>query len=95
MHMIKSFRGSLAEAVFRRTECRAVPEEIRRAAYRRLLSIDIAVSLRDLGSPPGNRLEKLSGDRSGRYSIRINERWRICFAWSDGHAYDVEIVDYH
>ena len=52
-------------------------------------------TLRDLMAPPGNRLEALKGDRKGQHSIRINDQWRMCFRWSDGHAYDVEIVDYH
>lgn len=54
-----------------------------------------ATSLNDLRIPPANRLEQLSGDRSGQYSIRINDQWRICFEWDDGNAYNVEIVDYH
>jgi proteic killer suppression protein len=57
--------------------------------------LDAAVVLEDLRVPPGNRLERLRGDRGGQYSIRINEQWRICFRWRDGDAYDVEIVDYH
>jgi proteic killer suppression protein len=54
-----------------------------------------AVTLNDLRVPPANRLEKLRGDRTGQHSIRINERWRICFEWRDGDAFEVEIVDYH
>jgi toxin HigB-1 len=61
---------------------------------RKLAMLDAATDLRDL-SAPGNRLEKLRGDRQGQYSIRINDRWRICFVWRDGNAYDVEITDYH
>ena len=57
--------------------------------------LDAAADLRDLRSPPGNRLEALQGDRAGQYSIRINDRWRLCFVWHDGGADDVEIVDYH
>ncbi len=57
--------------------------------------LDAAVSLNDLRSPPGNRLEKLSGDRAGQFSIRINDPWRICFRWDRGDAYDVELTDYH
>ena len=64
-------------------------------ARRKLRQLDSATELRDLASPPGNRLEALRGDRIGQHSIRINDRWRICFAWRDGDAYDVEIVDYH
>jgi proteic killer suppression protein len=57
--------------------------------------INDAARIEDLLSPPGNRLEALQGDRRGQYSIRINDQWRVCFVWSEGHAYDVEIVDYH
>ena len=62
---------------------------------RKLLQLHAAVDLNFLRVPPGNRLESLSGDRSGQHSIRINEQWRICFTWRDGNAHDVEIVDYH
>lgn len=68
---------------------------LRRTAPRKLLILDAAETLNDLRSPPGNRLEKLRGDRAGEYSIRINEQWRICFQWRDGDAYEVEIADYH
>jgi len=64
-------------------------------ARRKLLILNAAEKLTDLRIPPGNRLEKLSGGRRGQHSIRINDRWRICFRWRDGDAYDVEIVDYH
>jgi len=66
-----------------------------RTAYRKLVQLHNARTLDDLRVPPGNRLESLSGDRSGQYSIRINDQWRVCFRWLDGEAYDVEIVDYH
>ena len=62
---------------------------------RKLVAVDAAEELSDLRVPPGNRLEKLRGDRSGQHSIRVNEQWRICFRWKDGNAYEVEIVDYH
>jgi len=62
---------------------------------RKLVVLNAANSLDDLRVPPGNRLEKLKGDRSGQYSIRVNDQWRICFRWSDGNAHEVEIVDYH
>ena len=64
-------------------------------ALRKLLALNAAPDLDDLGRIPGNRLEKLKGDRAGRYSIRINDQWRICFFWRDGDAYEVEVVDYH
>ena len=66
-----------------------------RVALRKLLILHAASSLDDLKVPLGNRLEKLKGDRKRQYSIRINDRWRVCFRWKDGDAYDVEIVDYH
>lgn len=64
-------------------------------AYRKLMLLDAAESINDLRVPPGNRLEKLKGNRQGQYSIRINDRWRICFIWKNGDGYDVEITDYH
>jgi toxin HigB-1 len=66
-----------------------------RGATRKLLILDGAESIQNLRVPPGNRLEKLSGDRTGEYSIRINDQWRICFKWLEGHAHEVEITDYH
>ncbi len=72
-----------------------MPTQILRPALRKLLILDAAESLEDLRIPPGNRLEKLKGDRKGQYSIRINDQWRICFVWLDGDAYEVEICDYH
>jgi proteic killer suppression protein len=66
-----------------------------RAAFRKLLMLDAASILDSLRAPPGNRLEALKGARAGQHSIRINAQWRLCFVWRDGHAYDVEIVDYH
>jgi proteic killer suppression protein len=68
---------------------------LQRTAQRKLAIMDAAESLADLRLPPANHLEKLSGDRKGQHSIRINERWRICFEWRDGDAFRVEIVDYH
>ena len=68
---------------------------IERAARRKLLYLSQARTLSDLLVPPGNRLEALKGERRGQHSIRVNDQWRICFRWQDGHAYDVEIVDYH
>ena len=69
--------------------------ELQRTALRKLVALDAAEALHDLQIPPGNRLEKLSGDRQGYMSIRINDQWRICFHWKDGDAFDVEIADYH
>ena len=93
--MIKSVADRETERVFAREFSRRLPVDMQQVAYRKLRMINNAQSLADLRVPPANRLEKLSGDRAGRYSIRINERWRICFEWRDGDAYSVEIVDYH
>jgi len=93
--MIKSFRDKEAERVFLRQFSRRLPPELQRVAQRKLAILDAAEWLDDLRVPPGNRLEKLSGDRAGQYSIRISDRWRVCFEWIEGDAYEVEIVDYH
>ncbi len=93
--MIKSIADRETEHVFARELSRRLPADIQQVAYRKLRMVNNAQSLADLRIPPANRLEKLSGDRVGQHSIRINERWRICFAWRDGDAHAVEIVDYH
>lgn len=72
-----------------------IPQSIQRAAFKKLKVLDNVKKVEELRIPPGNRLEKLSGNRKGQYSIRINDQWRICFKWRSGDAYDVEIVDYH
>jgi proteic killer suppression protein len=92
--VIKSFRSAEAEALFG-DQLVVRFRAIERPARRKLLYLSQARSLQDLLVPPGNRLEALKGDRKGQHSIRINDQWRICFRWMDGHAYDVEIVDYH
>ena len=94
-NMIKSFRNAAAEAAWQRRFVKGIPHEIIKAANRKLMQIHNARSLNDLRAPPGNRLERLSADRKGQHSIRINDQWRICFRWRDGDAHDVEIVDYH
>lgn len=93
--MIKSFRDTNTERVFNRELVRKFPREIQQRAFMRLNAIDAAVRLEDLRLPPSNRLEALKGDRKGEHSVRINDQWRICFLWRDGHAERVEIVDYH
>jgi proteic killer suppression protein len=93
--MIRSFRDRETEKVFRRERTRKLAPGVQRVAQRKLAVLDAAESLRDLRVPPGNRLEKLSGDREGQHRIRINNQWRICFRWRDGDALDVEIADYH
>lgn len=93
--MIRSFRERDTERLFRREPVRKLAPDVRRAALRKLLLLDAAESLEDLRVPPGNRLEKLTGDRAGQHSIRINDQWRVCFGWKDGDVHDVGIVDYH
>lgn len=93
--MIKSFKGKASKNVFARERSKRISPNIQRIAYRKLLILDAVERLQDLRVPPGNQLEKLSGDREGQHSIRINDQWRICFRWHDGDAYDVEIADYH
>lgn len=93
--MIKSFRDAETEKVFNRRSSRRLPQDIQTVALRKLRMISNALDLADLRSPPANRLEQLAGDRHGQYSVRINDQWRICFAWRDGDAFDVEICDYH
>ena len=93
--MIRGYRDRDTEAVAERRRVRRFTEQLQRRAQIKLMIINNAVDLNDLRLPPGNRLEALSGDREGQYSIRINDQWRICFTWDDGDAYEVEIVDYH
>lgn len=93
--MIKSIADRETERIFARDFSRRLPVDVQQVAYRKLRMLNNALTLADRRIPPANRLEKLSGDRSGQHSIRINERWRICFEWRGGDAYMVEIVDYH
>ncbi len=92
--MIRSFGNKETEDLFRDLSV-ARYRTFERPARRKLLYLHRARVLQDLTAPPGNRLEALKGDRAGQYSIRINNRWRICFRWEEGSAFDVEIVDYH
>ena len=93
--MIKSFGCKDTERIFRFEHDPRWDVGIRKTALRKLKWLDAAMSLNDLRIPPGNRLEKLKGSRKDQYSIRINDQWRICFVWHEGHALNVEIVDYH
>jgi len=93
--MIKSFRNHETERIFDRLRSRRFPTDIQQVALRKLRMLHNTATLEDLRVPPANHLEKLGGDRSGQYSIRINDQWRICFVWDKGDAYQVEIVDYH
>ena len=92
--MIRSFKNRATEDFFAGEHVKRF-SGFKKAAERKLVMLDSAVSLRDLVETPGNKLEKLSGDRAGQYSIRINDRWRICFVWKDDGPHDVEIADYH
>ena len=93
--MILNFGDKLTMAVFERTYVKTLSPDLQRAALRKLEILNAALSLDELRVPPGNRLEKLSWDREGQYSIRINDQYRVCFEWKEGNAYDVEITDYH
>jgi toxin HigB-1 len=92
--VICSFRSRETRLVFERTFSRPF-HSIAQSAKRKLDHLHAVLNLSDLANVPGDRLEAIHGDRVGQYSIRVNERWRICFRWADGHAEDVEIVDYH
>jgi proteic killer suppression protein len=93
--MIKTFADKETEKIFRRAFSRKLSLNVQLGARMKLEILDAAEVLQDLRVPPGNRLEKLSGDREGQYGIRINDQWRICFVWRQENAYDVEIADYH
>jgi toxin HigB-1 len=95
MSMIRGFRDSETERLFLRDRGSKLARPLQRAGLRKLLLLDAAESLDDLRVPPGNRLEKLAGDRQGEYSIRVNDQYRVCFRWEGGDAHDVEIADYH
>jgi proteic killer suppression protein len=93
--MIRSFKSKETEKIFNRERSQKLSSDIQQVALRKLRMLNRAVTLQDLRVPPANRLEKLSGDRMGQHSIRINDQWRICFEWVDDDAQNVEIVDYH
>ena len=95
MDVIKSFKDVETEKIYHRQWSRKLPGDIQQLALRKRRMLSNAVSLNDLRIPPANRLEKLGGSREGKYSIRINDQWRICFEWRENSAYEVEIVDYH
>jgi len=93
--VLQSFRDKDTERVWRREVVRKLDQGTQRMALRKLLILDAADALGDLSIPPGNRLEKLRGDRADAYSIRINRQWRVCFRWTAAGPEDVEVVDYH
>ena len=93
--MIKSFKDNKTKSIFDGIRVKSPSNEIQVIARRKLVMINASADFRDLKIPPSNQLEKLSGNRKGQYSIRINKQWRICFEWKSGNAYKVEITDYH
>ncbi|HSF19211.1 MAG TPA: type II toxin-antitoxin system RelE/ParE family toxin [Vicinamibacteria bacterium] len=93
--MIQGFADKDTERVFRRERSRRLSPNVQRLAQRKLVMLDAAESLQELRVPPSNRLEKLKGGRAGQYSVRVNDQWRICFRFSEGRCFDVEIADYH
>jgi proteic killer suppression protein len=94
--VIRSFKDRRAKAIFeQRPPGKGFPADLLRRARRKLVMLDEADTLNELGNLPGNHLEVLKGDRAGQHSLRINDQWRICFVWTSGDAEDVEIVDYH
>ena len=95
LYVIKTFADKETEKLFKRQFLKKFPQTIQRNARMKLEILDAANVLRDMTIPPGNRLEKLTGNREGQHSVRINNQWRICFVWQSGDAYEVEIVDYH
>jgi proteic killer suppression protein len=93
--VIKTFSNEETQKIYQRQRSRKLPSDIQQVALRKLRMINNAITINDLRVPPANRLEKLGGNRSGQWSIRINDQWRICFRWEGSDAYDVEITDYH
>jgi toxin HigB-1 len=93
--VIKTFRDAETERLWNEERSRRIPANLHRGALKKLQMLNAAGALGDLALPPGNRLERLRGDREGQHSIRINDQYRVCFVWRDGNAYDVEITDYH
>jgi proteic killer suppression protein len=94
-NVIKSFKCKETERIFNLENSKKIPPGIQQIALRKLRMLHRSTNIADLRIPPANRLEKLSGSRFGQWSIRVNDQWRICFEWHDGHAFKVEIVDYH
>lgn len=93
--MIRDFGDAETRTLWETGKSRRLPSEIARLALRKLLMLHTAEEMRDLLQPPGNRLEALKGDRAGQHSIRVNDRYRICFRWEEDGAHGVTIVDYH
>lgn len=93
--LIASFKDADTQMLWETGKSRTIPANLRVTALKKLRILHRVIRLDELKIPPGNRLEALSGDREGQHSIRVNDQFRLCFAWREGRAYDVEIVDYH
>jgi proteic killer suppression protein len=93
--VIKTFADRRTKELYETGKAKRFPPDVAKRAARKLEYVDLATTLDDLRSPPGNRLHALEGDRKGQHSISINDQWRICFSFEDGDAYDVEVCDYH
>jgi toxin HigB-1 len=93
--VIKNFKDDETQKIYQRQRSRKLPADIQQVALRKLRMINNSISINDLRVPPANRLEKLSGNRTGQWSIRVNDQWRVCFRWEGSDALDVEITDYH
>jgi len=93
--VIKNFKDDETQKIYQRQRSRKLPSDIQQIALRKLRMINNSVTINDLRVPPANRLEKLSGNRAGQWSIRINDQWRVCLRWEGSDALDVEITDYH
>lgn len=93
--MIRGFKCKETQRIFHLERSKRFPPDIQQVALRKLKMLNRAVTVVDLRIPPANSLEKLRGKLAGQWSIRVNDQWRICFEWKDGHSFNVEIVDYH
>ena len=93
--MITTWNDKEAELIWKMQNSKRIPPNLQRSVRKKLVMIDAAASINDLRVPPSNHLEKLSGDREGQYSIRINSAWRVCFKWNNGNVEIVDVVDYH
>jgi proteic killer suppression protein len=93
--MILNFKDLDTELLWNTGKSRRIPANLRVSAFKKLAILNAAIELDNLRAPPGNRLEVLKGDRKGQHSIRINDQYRVCFAWQGSHAINVEVVDYH
>jgi toxin HigB-1 len=93
--VIKTFADKRTKRLYESGKAKRFPADVAKRAARKLEYVDLAVTLDDLRTPPGNRLHTLEGDRKGQHSISINDQWRVCFRFEDGDAYNVEVCDYH